>query len=82
MTIAASTMNTQGRVVIPVAIRRAMGVAGPTDLIFRYEGGRVVIETMEGAVADVQEIVRRSVPEGRSLVDELIAERRAEAAAE
>ncbi len=75
-------MNTQGRVVIPAAIRRAMGIEGPTHLLFRYEEGRIIIETPAAAVADVQRIVDEYVSEGRSLVDELIAERRAEAAAE
>jgi AbrB family looped-hinge helix DNA binding protein len=82
MTTHASKMNTQGRVVIPAAIRKEMGVDGPTELLFRYEDGRVIVETMAVAVADVQRIVAAYVPEGRSLVDELIAERRAEAASE
>jgi hypothetical protein len=35
---------------------------------------------VEGAILRAQAIVRQYLPEGRSLVDELIAERRAEAA--
>jgi hypothetical protein len=34
------------------------------------------------AIAQIQAVVRRYVPEGRSLVDELIGDRRAEAAGE
>lgn len=75
-------MNEQGRVVIPAAIRKAMGIAGRTDLLFRYEDGRLVVETIESAVAAVQQVVAEYRPSGRSLADELIAERRAEAATE
>jgi AbrB family looped-hinge helix DNA binding protein len=82
MDVIASTMNRQGRVVVPAPIRRAMGVSGPTDLLFRYEDGRLIVETLGAAVTDVQAVVAGFIPSERSLVDELIAERRAEAASE
>jgi len=82
MSAATATMSPQGRVVIPIATRREMGVEGPAELLFRCEDGRIIIETIEAAVVYVRAIVARHVLEGRSLVDELIAERRAEAAAE
>jgi AbrB family looped-hinge helix DNA binding protein len=82
MDVIASTMNRQGRVVVPAPIRRAMGISGPTDLLFRYEDGRLIVETLDAAVADVQAVVSGFIPSERSLVDELIAERRAEAASE
>ena len=82
MDVIASTMNRQGRVVVPAPIRRAMGVSGPTDLLFRYDDGRLIVETLDAAVTDVQAVVAGFIPSERSLVDELIAERRAEAASE
>lgn len=75
-------MNTQGRVVIPAAIRKELDLEGPVDLLFRLEGGVLTVETVDDAVSAVQQLVARHVEPGRSLVDELIAERRAEAAAE
>jgi AbrB family looped-hinge helix DNA binding protein len=75
-------MNTQGRVVIPAAIRKEMGLEGTVDLIFRYEDGTLTVETIEDAVAYVQSVVAQYVPSDGSLVDDLLAERRAEAAAE
>lgn len=75
-------MNDQGRVVIPAAIRKAMGLQGSTDLLFRYDGGQLVVETIESSVAEVQRIVADHVRSERSLADELMAERRAEAASE
>lgn len=73
-------MNTQGRVVIPAAIRKEMGLEGTVDLIFRYEDGTLTVETIEDAVAYVQSIVAQYVVSDGSLVDDLIAERRADAA--
>ena len=82
MTSLMATMNDQGRVVIPAAIRKAMGLQGSTDLLFRYEGGQLVVETIESSVAGAQRIVADHVRSERSLADELMAERRAEGASE
>ena len=68
-----------GRVVIPADIRAALGVKDGGKLIARVENGALVLETIQSAVARAQAMVRKYIPEGTSLVDELIAERRAEA---
>jgi AbrB family looped-hinge helix DNA binding protein len=73
-------MNTQGRVVIPAAIRKEMGLEGTVDLIFRYEDGTLTVETIEDAVDYVQSVVAQFVASGGSLVDDLLAQRRSEAA--
>lgn len=44
-----------------------------------YKKSQVADEEMSRAIRRAQEIVRRYVPQDRSLVDELIRERRAEA---
>ena len=80
MTIAGAPMNTQGRVVIPAAIRKEMGLEGTVDLIFRYEDGTLTIETIEDAVDFVQSVVAQYVASDGSLVDDLLAQRRSEAA--
>ena len=80
MTIAGAPMNTQGRVVIPAAIRREMGLEGTVDLILRYEDGILTVETIEDAVDYVQSVVAQFVPSDGSLVDDLLAQRRSEAA--
>jgi AbrB family looped-hinge helix DNA binding protein len=80
MTIAGAPMNTQGRVVIPAAIRREMGLEGTVDLIFRYEDGILTVETIEDAVDYVQSVVAQFVASDGSLVDDLLAHRRSEAA--
>ena len=67
-----------GRVVIPMEYRQALGLHIGDELILRLEDGEVHIFTPRQALKKAQEIMRRSVPEGRSLSDELIEERRKE----
>ncbi len=75
-------MNDQGRIVIPARFRRALGLAGGDELIVRVEDGSLRLQRIEDVAAEAQEIVARYVGDDRSLVDELIAERRQAAAAE
>jgi AbrB family looped-hinge helix DNA binding protein len=69
----------KGRVVVPAAIRRELGIEEGTQLLARVEGDGVVLEPRTAAIRRLQALVRQAVPEGVSLVDELIAERREEA---
>jgi AbrB family looped-hinge helix DNA binding protein len=76
------TLNEQGRVTIPAQIRRAAGLEAGTPLVAYVEDGRVILETREQLAARLRRDVAASwVGEG-SVVDELIADRRAEAARE
>lgn len=69
-----------GRIVIPVEYRKALGVEPGDEVILVLEGEGVRILTRRQAVKRAQMLVRRYVPEGRSLSEELLQERRAEAA--
>lgn len=80
--VGAARINTQGRVVIPADIRRAMGIDGPTDLVFRYQDGKLTVGTIEDAVEFVQDYLAPFVNSGESMVDALVADRRQEAARE
>jgi AbrB family looped-hinge helix DNA binding protein len=71
-----------GRIVIPANIRRAMGVGVGDELLLRVEDGELRAATRRAALKKAQAIVRRFVPEGVLLSDELIADRRREAAVE
>ncbi len=75
-------LDSAGRIVIPAAFRKALGVKPGEYLILRIEDGELRAWTFEYAIRKSQEIVRKYIPPGRSLVDELIAERRSEAALE
>ena len=71
-----------GRVVIPAPYRRALGVDDDDYLQLRLEGDEVRIVSRDAAIRRVQELVAKYVPPDVNLVDELIAERRREAARE
>ncbi|MBI5949371.1 MAG: AbrB/MazE/SpoVT family DNA-binding domain-containing protein [Chloroflexi bacterium] len=71
-----------GRVVIPAAFRKALCMEpGTSLLIFLEEGELRIITAMEG-IRRAQAIAAEYAIPGRSMVDELITERRAEAARE
>jgi len=76
------TIDNQGRIMIPSNWRRQQGLRAGTELLVLEEDGRLILQTREQAVREAQEIVRKSIKPGRSLVDELLRERRAEVARE
>lgn len=68
-----------GKIVIPAELRRQMGISDGDVLVLEEEGeGRVVLKTYQQVVREIQDEVRRMIPPGVSLVDDLIAERRRE----
>jgi len=71
-----------GRVVIPAAFRDALAVKDGDTMIASLEDGEIRLATVAAVARRVQASVRQFVPEGVSLSDELIAERRREAARE
>ena len=66
-----------GRVVIPADMRAALGLPNGGKIVARLVDGTVVLEPIDAAIRRAQAMVRRYVPDGASLVDELIAERHA-----
>lgn len=71
-------VGAQGRVVLPAAIRERLGLLEGDELVARTEGERIVLERREALLEELREELREATGE-RSLVDELIAERRREA---
>lgn len=68
-----------GRVVIPAEFRRAMEIGEGDVVTAILEDGELRLIGITVAVRKAQAWVRQYVPEGVSLVDELIEERRREA---
>ena len=75
-------VNQNGRVVIPAAFRKAMGIRAGDEVLLRLEEDELRITTLRRRIARAQRLVRRHVKQGTSLVDELIAERREAASGE
>lgn len=71
-------LGESGRIVIPAEYRKALGVRAGDELILSLEEGAVRILTPREGIRRAQAAVRSRVPPGRSLADELIAERRQE----
>jgi AbrB family looped-hinge helix DNA binding protein len=67
-----------GRIVIPAEYRQALDLHVGDEVILRLENGTLRIFTPDRAIKYAQELLRPYLPEGRSLSDELIAERRLE----
>lgn len=67
-----------GRLVIPADYRKAMGVEAGDDLVLVFEENSVRVLTPREGVRRAQALIRRYVPEGVSLSDELIEDRRRE----
>ncbi|MFP5070890.1 AbrB/MazE/SpoVT family DNA-binding domain-containing protein [Pseudonocardia nantongensis] len=77
-------VNRDGRVLIPAQVRRDLGLSEGSALLLSVEDGRVVMESRDQLVARIRREVAASWQgdPDTSAADELIAERRAEAATE
>ncbi len=74
-------LGQQGRLVIPAEVRTALGLAPGDHLHLHVSGQRLVLERQQDAAAELRGLAT-SIPRSRSLVEELLAERRAAAACE
>ena len=72
-------MDDNGRVVIPAEMRATLGTQTGGDLVAELQDGIVRLRPLRDVVAEVQAAVRRYVPAGSLLSDELIRDRRLEA---
>ena len=67
---------------MPAGFRRALGVEGGEELLMSLDDGFVRLQTIDAALERVRAIARSKRRSDASVVDEFIAERRAEAATE
>lgn len=71
-------LSAQGRVVIPAGLRKALHLKPGDRLIARQDGESIVLERQDVVQKRLQARFAH-IPKDLSLVEELIAERRAEA---
>ena len=69
-------VNENGRVVIPASFRKALGINAGDEVVLRIEDDELRITTLKRRLERAQRRIRRYVKPGRSLVNELLAERR------
>ena len=71
-------LGSDGRIVLPAVVRRALGLRPGDQLIVDVEGREIRLVTVAEAARRAQELVRRYVDPGESLAESLVAERRRE----
>ncbi|NCN97024.1 MAG: AbrB/MazE/SpoVT family DNA-binding domain-containing protein, partial [Rhodoferax sp.] len=73
-------VSPQGRVVIPAAIRKLMGIESGTTLVATVVDGKLVLETQSHLLSQFySRFAKARMQPGDSIVDELIADHRNEA---
>ena len=75
-------IDAAGRIVVPAGFRKSLGIGPGEELLMSLDDGFVRLQTIDAALERVRVIARRRRRNDASVVDEFIAERRAEAATE
>jgi AbrB family looped-hinge helix DNA binding protein len=65
-----------GRLIIPAAFRKEMGLAKGDAVIMEMHGDELRVRPAKSALKRLRETFRGSLPDGVSVVDEFLAERR------
>ena len=71
-----------GRIVIPAEVRAKLGFDVGTDIVLSMEEDRATLMTHKAAIKRAQARLAKYIPPGISLSEELLADRREEAARE
>ena len=71
-------ISENGGLVIPAAYRKALGLKPGDEVLMVLEEGEIRVVSTHRVIARAQTLLRRYIPNGRSLSEELIRERRSE----
>jgi len=69
-------VSQNGRIVIPATFRKALGIDVGDEILLMVQDDELRITTRQRRIQHARERARRYLKSGRSLVDELLAERR------
>ena len=72
-------LQENGRMILPAELRQVLGVGKGDRVLIQAEGQRIELTTPKRARDLARERVRRRFPDASGVVDEFLAERRAEA---
>lgn len=67
-----------GKVAIPSSCKKALNISDGDELLFDINDNQVVISPVKFALKKVRKMLKEHNPDGKSLVDELIQERKRE----
>lgn len=82
MHIEHTKLGEDGRVVIPAALRKEIGLHPGDTIVIESDGDSLLLRSYERVLREVQEAFAPYRVPGTHATDELVAERRADAAAE
>lgn len=71
-----------GRIIVPSSYRKEMGIAKGDTVLIELHGDELRVRPARSALKRLQEKLRAHAPQEGSVVEELIADRRAEAESE
>jgi AbrB family looped-hinge helix DNA binding protein len=72
-------LQENGRMILPAELRQALGVGKGDRIVIEARGDRIELTTTRRSRDLARERVRRRFPDAQGVVDEFLAERRAEA---
>jgi AbrB family looped-hinge helix DNA binding protein len=75
-------LGEDGRIVIPAPARKELALKPGDTVVIESDGNSLLLRSYDEVIKETQTFFRQFVPPGVSVVDELIAERRDEAARE
>ncbi len=78
MSVFTTQIGQSGRIIIPAAYRKVLGLAPGDTVVLALEGDEVRMATPRQAVKRAQALVERYIPRKRALADALIRDRREE----
>ena len=72
-------LEKSGRILIPAAVRRHLGLSEGSQVLVKVEdSGTLQVTSRSQALAKVRQEIRKYIPAGQDLAEELIRDRRAE----